>query len=61
MEVKNPVELYFDDEFHPETGEFSFRMLYFFLHVQESDLGLLFYFLLMKVQKNLPVIDVKVR
>jgi len=53
----NLAELYFDDEFHPKIRESFFHMLYFSLHAQESDLSLLFYFLLMKVQKNLPAID----
>jgi hypothetical protein len=61
MEVKNLVGLYFGDVFRPKIGEFFFSMLYFFLHVLELYLDLLFYFLLMKVQKNLPVIDEKVR
>jgi hypothetical protein len=59
MEVMNLVELYFDGGFHPKIGEFSFSKLYFFLHVRELYSNLLFYFLLMKVQKNLLVVDVK--
>jgi hypothetical protein len=61
MEVKNLVGLYFGDVFHPKIGEFSFRMLYFFLHVPELYSNLLFCFLLMKVQKNLPAVDGRVR
>jgi hypothetical protein len=57
----NLVGLYFGDEFHPRIGEFFFNMLYFFLHVRELGLNLLFCFLLMKVQKNLLVVGVKVR
>ena len=57
MGVKNLAVLYFDDEFHPKIRGFSFHMLYFSLHAQESDLSLLSCFLLMKVQKNLPAID----
>jgi hypothetical protein len=60
MGVKNLVELYFGDEFHPKIGESFFRMLYFSLHVPESDSNPLFCFLLMKAQKNLPVIDERV-
>jgi hypothetical protein len=60
MEEENLVELYFGDGFRPKIREFSFNMLYFSQHVPEFHSNLLFYFLLMKVQKNLPVIGGRV-
>ena len=59
MGVKNLAELYFGDEFHRGIGESSFNTLYFFPHVLELYLNPLFYFLLMKAQKNRLVVDVK--
>jgi hypothetical protein len=61
MGVKNLAELYSGDEFHLKIGEFFSRRLYFFLHVLELYSNLLFYSLLMKVQKNQLVIGAKVR
>jgi hypothetical protein len=60
MGVRSPAELYFDGGFHPKIGESFFSKLYSFLHVLGLYSNLLFYFLLMKVQKNLPVVDEKV-
>jgi hypothetical protein len=57
----NLVGLYFGDVFHPKIGEFFFSMLCSFQRVQELYSNLLFYFLLMIVQKNLPVIGGRVR
>jgi hypothetical protein len=61
MEVENLVGLYFGDVSHPRIGEFFFNMLYFFLRVRGLHSNLLFYFLLMKVQKNLLAIGGRVR
>jgi hypothetical protein len=61
MEVMNLVGLCFGDGFRPKIGESFFNRLYFFLRVPELYSNLLFYFLLMKVQKNLLVTGEKVR